>query len=96
MRLDNTQIRVGDTVYDLEYGSGKVHEVTDAGIHVYLSSMQRKKLYNEQGMRRGAKRRVLYWHDPITAIPPKDAAKWKIVQDVASATVEALGGFNAD
>ena len=96
MRLDNSDITVGDKVYDLEYGYGDVVEITDAGIHVRLNSLGRKKLYDSRGMRRGAKTRVLYWHDPVITNPPKDKARWNLVTKVARAAAEAVGVIDAD
>lgn len=93
MKLDNTEIVAGDTVFDLEYGVGTVKEVAEH-IHVYHSANARYKSYDARGMRAGAKVRTLYWQNPVIASPPKDKARWDMVVAIAQAAVNTVGGIN--
>ena len=89
MRLDGEDIIVGDSVYDLGFGSGKVIEVGDK-IRVRFNSLKQTFSYDGRGMRRAVKMRQLYFHNPIIAVPAKDDKDFSIICDNAKALTSIL------
>lgn len=90
MRLGTEDIFVGDVVYDLGYGSGTVVEVNQT-IRVHFTSLNQTWTYSSQGIRRGAKLRQLYFHNPILCVPSKEQPIYDIVKATAKYLSEKLG-----
>jgi hypothetical protein len=75
--LDNENIVVGDSVYDVVLGSGSVHQVRVDGTFV-VNFPGRGKLivYSALGTSRHNNMRTLYWHNPIVLVPAKAEQTW--------------------
>lgn len=75
--MDNHGVAVGDKVYDVRYGAGKVAgtDPTTNSIMVDFESPKTQLVFSNTG-RHGSNRRSLFWHNPIVAPPPKDEWRW--------------------
>ncbi|SIO50629.1 hypothetical protein SAMN05444172_2589 [Burkholderia sp. GAS332] len=76
MRLDGEVLEVGDPVYDLYFGDGRVKSVT-ADNHAVIVFGGRMFTYDERGVGQHGKR-SLYWHNPILLVPMKDERSWSL------------------
>ena len=74
LKLDGTELKLHDRVYDLMNGYGDVTETTNSGFTVTFYN--RRRLTFEVGGTIGDIRRV-FWHDPLILAPPKDATEWQ-------------------
>jgi len=91
MRLDGEDIFVGDSVYDLGFGDGVVVEL-GRKIRVKFSSLNNQVWsFDSRGIRRSAKIRQLYFHNPILTVPPRDKGRFDLVCDIAKVVAEKLG-----
>lgn len=87
--LDGYDAQVGDKVYDVAFGSGKVDHLGDNGSISVRFGDGRTAGYNGGRTRRFTVR-TLYWHNPVVAAPPKDTVLWEIVRAAAAAISATL------
>jgi hypothetical protein len=88
MRLDGAIIEVGDPVYDLYFGDGRVHSLT-ADDQAVVTFGSRMFTYDERGVGQH-RRRSLFWHDPILLIPQKDEREWSLHKRLNRVIADAL------
>jgi hypothetical protein len=74
LTMDDYDVIINDSVFDMERGYGVVVEVRADGFVVKFSS--RLVFFAPNGVAARRKSRTLYWHDPRVVIPAKDADKW--------------------
>jgi hypothetical protein len=92
--LDSDEVLLGDTVFDVVYGTGTVTELlADKRFRVTFAGNKRF-VYREDGVRVDSKgRRTLYWHDPVVAIPVKDDISWTKLRQLMTAVLEVVRGW---
>ena len=73
-RLDNEFVEIGDEVFDIINGSGRVVDSTSSTIVVRFTN-NRKMSFTQDGYYNGTRR--IFWHNPIIIAPEKDAASWE-------------------
>lgn len=73
-RLDNEFVDIGDEVYDIINGAGRVIESTSSAIVVRFNN-NRKMSFDTSGNYNGTRR--IFWHNPIIIAPEKDGDSWK-------------------
>ena len=77
--LNGSPVNVGDTVYILGIGTGRVVGTDESG-GFSVQAGGRGTLYYRDGGMVGNARRV-YWHDPVFIDPPKDLNLWTAFMD---------------
>lgn len=96
MRLQGQNVFTGDTVYDLLEGIGEVTVVADSKFSVRFSN-KRTYEYNEAGNRVGNVPNrfppLLYWHNPIALIPPKQMSNWDALKELFLKAHEIFNRF---
>lgn len=88
MRLDGEVLEVGDAVYDLYFGDGRVKSVTADNRAVVVFG-GRMFTYDERGVGQHGKR-SLYWHNPILLVPMKDEQSWSLQRRLNMAIASEL------
>lgn len=89
--LDGEQVVVGDFLYDTQYGRGQVEQLlVDNRVVVLFSGLNRRHVYNSEGVGTRFHVRTLYWHDPIIVVPAKSDTGWLKIQQVCLAVIAAL------
>lgn len=73
------EVKVGDTMFDIIHGKGKVVSLMFNEIKLRLDKGI-TFAYTKDGYSGGVRR--LYWHSPIMIEPPKDKKKWDALSDV--------------
>ena len=85
MLLHKEEVVVGDVVYDLMEKEGTVTIVGESEISVRFGN-NRTYSYNKTGKRVGnvpARLPVLlYWHNPIVAVPAKQEHIWTALKEI--------------
>lgn len=67
--------KVGESVYDLVWGTGTIAEVLpDARLRVTFAT--RDYVFNDAGQSRSVQRPTLYWHNPVMIVPQKSEPVW--------------------
>ncbi len=74
LELDGEVVSVGDSVYDIANGYGKVTDIRDRYTTVLFLN-RRRITFKDNGRLNGVRR--LFWHDPLIIAPPKNAARWQ-------------------
>lgn len=96
MNLHDQQALVGDSVYDLLEGKGTVTVVSGSEISVRFSNA-RSYTYNGAGLRTGNVPNrfgpLLYWHNPIIVIPPKQVSHWDALQELFHSAYKIFNRF---
>ena len=89
--MDNEVVRVGDSVYDVRYGAGRITalNVQDRRFTVKFQSPDTELVYKPNGTR-GTQRRSLFWKNPILVVPNKDEGLWQEASSLARRVVEAM------
>lgn len=81
MNLDNEPLVVGDTPWDLLLGRGTVLTTVNGRADVRFSD-GRTVEYTGNGMNISLNSRTLYWHNPISIIPPKNDNRFRFQREV--------------
>lgn len=77
LKMDDSEVLVGDKVYDTRYGPGTVVTLLGADDKIEVAFQTPKvQLIFTTGGQHGNNRRSLYWRDPVVAPPPKDEWRW--------------------
>lgn len=87
LTMDGAELCIGDRVYVLLQGSGVVTGVRTNGI-ITIKTPKGEAPYAADTYS-GRSRRV-YWHDPITIIPPKHAGFWETFLDMSMLLFDKL------
>lgn len=89
--LDGEAIDLGNTVFDLVHGQGKVVE-TYALSNQFRVEFGNSKMvvYDGLGMSRFFKTRTLFWHDPFIALPVKSDVGWLRIKNICAAVVREM------
>ena len=88
--LDGQAIAIGDTVYDVAYGSGQVTELlVDDRFRVRFADGS-YHVYTPEGITHHFANKTVFWHNPIVAVPMKSDTLWGAAAAIAHAVVEAL------
>jgi hypothetical protein len=85
-QLDNDAIGLGDTVYDVVFGVGRVVEIFADG-RFLVGFTSRRVVYSSTGHSKMNRGRTLYWHDPIVAIPTKSDSRWLLMKRLCAAII---------
>ena len=72
--FDNDEVFVGETLFDLNRGYGRVIQVTDTSME--LDFTDRKVIYGLNGVQKGKNLRSLFWTQPYIIAPSKNAEHW--------------------
>jgi hypothetical protein len=84
--LDGDSIELGDAVYDVVLGVGRVVEVfADGRFRVGFTA--RAVVYTGTGHSKLNRGRTLYWHDPIVAVPTKSDSRWVLIKRLCAAVI---------
>jgi len=88
--IDNEEVFIGDSVYDVIHGNGIVTQVTGTSFSADYSG----KVYNYAtgGFYNGFPRQRVFWSDPIIGHPTKNDAIWSIVSRMVIALLDELRG----
>lgn len=92
MKLDGFNVAIGDSVYDLILGAGKVISLHEDGIKSRFTvkfGEYRQLTYDENGFCH-YKQRTLYWKNPIVVIPVKQEAIWELQKELCLKTTETI------
>lgn len=73
LELDGSEIKIGDSVYDIANGYGAVAEIRDRFFTVQFLN-RRRITFKDNGMLNGMRR--VFWHNPLVIAPPKSEARW--------------------
>lgn len=93
--LDTSTISLGDTVFSMGYGSGKVVELLTADRYVVRFEVNGKRVaYEGNGVQVRMPYRSLYWADPIVALPKKGTTRWNRLKPVMAELVLLFDGQN--
>ena len=80
MTFDGETVTVGDAVYDVAYGHGKVERVEEAENKMFCIFNTRMIAYDVRGVGSFG-RKTLFWRDPIGSLKPsKDRTKWELFE----------------
>lgn len=89
--LDGDEVVLGDTVFDVVYGTGTVKELLAEGRFRVHFAGNKRFVYRSDGQRVDTStRRTLYWHDPVIAIPAKDDISWTKLRQLAKAITDTM------
>ena len=94
--LHNDDVKIGDTVYDLAMGDGKVTSLTvdTFGIVVTFSG-NRQYAYDGEGRTRRFLRPTLYWADPMFMPPVKmTQATARMIKGAVRGMIKEMTGSN--
>jgi hypothetical protein len=93
IRFDDDALNVGDTLYDVVYGTCVVLRITpDNRIHVRFGS-GRDRAYSALGVTRDVGReKTLFWHPPIVVTPRKSETEWLKYREMAIAIANTQFG----
>jgi hypothetical protein len=71
------EVQVKDEVYVLHYGKGRVASRTpdDGGFNVEFPD-HKVMHFSRSGCQGASARRLVFWHNPILAEPPRDKILW--------------------
>ena len=89
-KINNETVAMGDKLYDLVNGVGKVVSISENAIEIKFDN-GRRITFNQYGMLNGIRR--LYWHNPIIAEPPKRLEEWNIVAMTANVTFQMFNKY---
>lgn len=91
MIFDGAELFVGDSVFDVAYGSGAVIEINNRSDNFRVAFGARSFTYDLKG--HGTfPRKTLFWREPIGAyIPPKSGEKWDMFDKIRTVVALTLG-----
>lgn len=85
MIFDGDEIKVGDLVHDVVFGSGQVDAVLPGEGKIRVQFGSRYYTYNEAGVGHFPQK-TLFWRDPIgNFIPPKGGERWALFEEFRKA-----------
>lgn len=88
--LDGYDVNIGDSVYDVAHGTGKVMELlVENRFRVHFSSGQ-YFVFDSSGRTNRYPNRTLYWHNPVLMAPLKDDTKWASAAAICRTVAEQL------
>jgi len=91
--LDGYNIELGDGVYDVLFGQGRVTELlSDGRFRVAFSHKNSLMTYEGSGVSARYTRRTLFWHDPVIMYPPKGDVRWGQLRPILISIVNTLRG----
>lgn len=91
MDMDGDVVLVGDTVFDVLFGTGTVTELlVDDRFRVKFPNKNQPMTYSTTGIGVRYSERTLYWHDPVITIPFKSEPKWLALRPVVTDLVNSL------
>lgn len=89
--LDNDAVNLGDSVFGVGYGVGRVVELlTEDKFRVQFALTGRTITYESTGFMARASARSLFWHDPVIVPPAKDETFWHALRASVQALATAL------
>ena len=89
--LDGSEVFIGDSVYGVGYGTGRVSELLSEGkFRVYFASSNRSITFDGNGVMARMAHRCLFWRDPVLAAPFKDEVQWNRIKPVITAAIDAF------
>ena len=86
--LNGSPVNVGDTVYILGIGTGKVVGTDESGGFSVQAGARGTLYYRDGGMVGNARR--VYWPDPVFIDPPKDLNLWTAFMDSAKGLYSSI------
>lgn len=89
--LDGIDVKIGDNVFVLGFGSAQVTSVSADGSFVVKVGRSGTQTIRSGGFI-GNSRRV-YWHDPYIIIPPRDSQLWNAFKTMALNDYSQLVGL---
>lgn len=85
MIFDGDEIKVGDLVHDIVFGSGTVDAILDGEAKIRVAFGPRHYVYNVNGQGHFPQK-TLFWRDPIgNFVPPKGGARWALFEELRKA-----------
>ena len=85
MIFDGDEIKVGDLVHDIAFGSGSVDAVLEGENKIRVQFGPRYYTYNSNGQGHFPQK-TLFWRDPIGSfVPPKGGARWAAFEELRKA-----------
>ena len=90
MKLDGYDLLVGDKVFDLVFGPGRVDRITEGENRFWVVIGNRNECYDNKGNGRFGVR-TLYWRDPIIVPPCKNDRTWEQIIEIAVAVNKIIG-----
>jgi len=85
MIFDGDEIKVGDLVHDIVFGSGSVDAVLEGENKIRVVFGSRYYVYNTNGQGHFPQK-TLFWRDPIgNFVPPKGGARWALFEELRKA-----------
>lgn len=89
--MDNETVSVGDSVFGVGYGVGKVVELLSEGkFRVAFAVTGQTLTFTHDGRLPRSLSRSLYWKDPVVVPPSKDDNFWLALRPAIEALVVAL------
>lgn len=89
--LDNDPVLLGDSVFAVGYGVGRVTELlTESRFRVQFSMTNQSMTFDERGFMARARARSLYWQDPVVVAPAKDDGFWNALRPSIQSLAAAL------
>lgn len=91
MIFDGAKISIGDSVFDVAFGSGSVLEIDDKARMFRAQFGKRVFSFNSTGHGQFP-RKTLFWRDPIGAfVPMKKDTSWDVFSRIRDAVAKELG-----
>lgn len=85
MIFDGEEIKIGDLVHDVAFGSGTVDAVLEGEGKIRVQFGPRYYTYNTNGQGHFPAK-TLYWRDPIGSfIPSKNDVRWTLFEEMRKA-----------
>lgn len=86
MIFDGDEIKVGDLVHDIAFGSGTVDAVLEGENKIRVAfASNRHYTYNASGQGHFPQK-TLFWRDPIgNFVPPKGGIRWAAFEELRKA-----------
>lgn len=96
MYLDKEKVEVGDKVYDIKFGGGEVTDISESlnAFTVQFSDPSAQLIFKPDGRLNNAKRRTLYWHNPIVVIPTKGEKSWHALRSLCVSAAQTVRGLS--
>ena len=92
MNFDGAQIKPGDNVYDVAYGTGQVTQVKENEQRFVVVFGSRQFTYQLNGCNGQFPAKTLFWRDPISGfVPMKDDATWAKFVELRAVMAKVMG-----
>jgi hypothetical protein len=85
MMFDGSEIKIGDLVHDIVFGSGQVDALMEGENRIRVDFGGSHRVYNVNGQGHFPQK-TLFWRDPIgNFVPPKGGARWALFEEMRKA-----------